>query len=189
MQLLRPRHVAIFKTDPTGAAGVKAKIAAFLLTEAAVGFVPGRVRMDLNKSVVVTRGFDVSRSPVERFVADNLVRRPEVITVTGMLSATPLLPFGGIPLGSLARFDLMQLTQLRAMQGSGEPLVLVLPARPYGSVALTTRVDLSMTFEEIEIVSPITIPVDPDLMAAAAYAEVSGGSQPTEAVPDVGGLS
>lgn len=177
---------------------MKAKISAFLLTESVVGFVPGRIRMDLNKSITVTRGFDVSRSPVERFVADNLVRRPEVITVTGMLSATPLVPFGGVPFGSLARFDLMQLAALRTLQGSGEPLVLVLPARPYGSVALTTlvedhsragRVDLSMTFEEIEIVSPITIPVDPDLMAAAAYAEVSGGSQPTEAVPDVGGLS
>ncbi len=196
--LLRPRHVAIFKTDPTGAAGVKAKITAFLLTEAAVGFVPGRIRMDLNKSVTVTRAFDVSRSPVEQFVADNLVRRPESITVTGVLSATPLVPFGGVPFGSLARFDLMQLAQLRAMQGSGEPLVLVLPARPYGSVALTSlvedhsragRVDLSMTFEEIEIVSPLTVPVDPDLLAASAFTETNGGSQPTESVPDLGGLS
>ena len=196
--LLRPRHVAIFKTDPTGVAGVKAKIAAFLLTEAAVGFAPGRVRMDLNKSVTVTRAFDVARSPVEQVVADNLVRRPETIVISGTLSATPLVPFGGVPFGSLARFDLMQLTALRAMQGSGEPLVVVLPARPYGSVALTNlvedhsragRVDLTMTFEEIEIVSPLTIPVDPDLLAASSFAEVSGGSQPTESVPDVGGLS
>jgi hypothetical protein len=198
MQLLRPRHVAIFRSDPTGAVGVKAKLAAFLLTEAAIGFVPGRVRMDLNRQVTVTRAYDVARSPVEQLVADNLVRRPETITVAGTLSATPLAQFGGVPFGALARFDLMTLTQLRAMQGGGEPLLLVLPARPYGSVALTSlvedhsrggRVDLAMTFEEIEIVSPITVPVDPDLLAATAFQEVPGGSQPTEAVPDIGGLA
>ena len=197
-QLLRPRHVAIFKTDPTGVAGVIAKIQAFLLTEAVAATVPGRARLDLTRNVTVTRSYDVSRNPMERVTADNVIKRPEMITISGMWSATPLASFGGIPLGSLFRFDLLQLTQLREMQGTGEPLALVLPARPYGSVLLTSlvedhsrsgRVELQMTFEEVEIVSPISVPVDPDLLAASAYAEANGGSQPVEDVPDFGGLS
>lgn len=197
-QLLRPRHVAIFTTDPTGAAGVIAKIQAFLLTEAVAATVPGRAKLDLTRSVSVTRAYEVSRNPVERLTADNVIKVPETIQVSGMWSATPLASFGGIPLGSLFRFDLMQLEQLRLMQGTGEPLALVLPARPYGSVLLTSlvedhsksgRVELQMTFQEIEIVSRLAIPLDPDLLASSAYAQAAGGSQPTEDVPDFGGLS
>lgn len=196
--LLRPRHVAIFRTDPTGAAGVIAQIQAFMLTEAVAATVPGRARLDLTRSVTVNRSYDVSRNPMERVIADNVIKRPEVIQVSGMWSATPLASFGGIPLGSLFRFDLMQLEQLRSMQGTGEPLALVIPARPYASVLLTSltedhghrgKVELQLTFEEIEIVSPLSIPVDPDLLAASAYAEAGGGSQPVEDVPDFGGLS
>jgi hypothetical protein len=196
--LLRPQHVAIFTSDPTGNAGiVSAKIQAFLLTSAAVGFVPGRVRPDLLNAATVTRSFSVSRNPVERVVADNFIREPETLQIQGTLSSTPLAKFGGVPFGSLFRFDLMQLAQLRIMQGSGLPLVVVLPARPYPSMALTTlvedhsmrgKVGLSMTFQELEIVSPLSVPIDPDLLAAGAFIEADVGTQATETVPDAGGL-
>ena len=197
-QLLRPRHVAIFRVDPTGVAGVRAKISAFLLTEAVVGYVPGRVRPDLLRSCRVSGRNEISRSPVERLTSDNVIVMPDVISVSGMFSATPLSPFGGIPFGSLARFDLMQLADLRRMKNSGEPLALVIPARPYASVAISSleedhsksgKVEVSIVFEQIEIVSPLSIPIDPDVLASSSYIETSAGAQSTESVPDLGGLS
>jgi hypothetical protein len=199
---LRPNTIAIFATDPTGASGVASKILAFLLTNAVVVDVPGRVRFDLNKGVSATKSYDVARSPIQKIRAGNILKRPESISVQGTLSATPL-GLGGALIGTFGRFvrrDLVQMEMLRKIADREEPVVLVTPARPYPSVAIKTmteqhpgslKVDLSMTFEEVEIVDPITIAENLALeaMLVGAGGPSNDGPQATGSVPDPGGLA
>jgi len=199
VQLLRPNTVAIFATDPTGTAGVAAKLTAFLLTQAQIDL-PGRFRFDLVRQYTHSSGFDAARSPVEQAVADNLVKRPESLTVSGSLSATPVFAFGGGTgaFGSLIRRDLIQLKALQRLADVGEPLVVVTPSQVFGSMApvsiqdvhtMDHKVELTITFEEIQIVSPLSVDgaLDLDALLAGAGATEGIGGQATGAVPDPGG--
>jgi hypothetical protein len=201
LQLLRPRTIAIFAADPSGVAGAVGKIQAFLLTQAAVIDLPGRVRLDTVGSYSASSTYQVARSPVERTVADNFIRQPRYLSVEGTLSASgPLLPFGaGIgAFGSLVRRDIMQTKALRDLQARGEPLIVVTPSEPYPSMALVSlqethagphQVRLSLAFEEIEIVSPFAVTgvLDFDAMLGGS-APSNMGAQPVATVPDPGGL-
>lgn len=201
IQLLRPNTVAIFATDPTGAAGVAAKLTAFLLTQAVVVDVPGRFRFDLVKNYQTVSRYSIARNPVERAVADNIVKQPRVVTVQGSVSANPLALFGSLgAFGSLVRRDLLTVKQLRILAERGEPLVVVTPSEVHGSMGLAVlaethdlrhKVELSLTFEEMEIVSPLAVSgaLDLDAALAGAGSTSNNGAQPVDPFADPGGLA
>ncbi len=201
MTFVRPRTVAIFKTDPTGAAGVASKLLSFLLTNALVIDVPGRVRLDLNKGVTATKSYTIAQNPIQRIRTGNIITNPEVVTVRGTISATPL-GLGAIVTGAFGRFvrrDLIQTELLRKIADSEEPVVVVTPARIYPSMAIqvireshpgSLKVDLDITFREVQIVNPLT--VSANLALEAMYAGAGGpsndGPQATGEAADPGGF-
>lgn len=195
--LRRPATASIFALDPVvGAAGV----ATFILTDIAIPL-PNRARLDLLKSATARRSATIARSPLERSVADNIQPGSEIVTVQGTLSATPLgliaSQLGGF--GSIIRRDLIELKKLRRFFDLREPVLLVLPARIYPSMAITAidethpgsnKVELSITFEEVRIISPLTVAgaLDLDAMLAGSAATSNAGAQPAVSVAaDVGG--
>lgn len=199
-QLLRPNTVAIFKKVSPTSAGIVAEVQAFLLTLAVVAEVPGRFRFDLVQQYTASSKYDVARNPMERAVADNFIRQPRVIAVQGSISATPLTGFGALGVaGSLIRRDLIAVKQLRLMQQLGEPLVLVTPAEVHGSVGLVSldethvglnKVDLSLVFEEMTIVDPLSVAgaIDVDAATMGASQTSNMGAQPVDPFVDPGGL-
>ena len=194
--LRRPATASIFAIDPViGAAGV----ATFILTDIAIPL-PNRARLDLLKSSSATRPITVASSPVERSVADNIQIGPETVTVQGTLSATPLglgAQLGGF--GSIIRRDLLELEKLRRFIALREPMLLVIPARIYPSVAITSmtethpgsnKVELSISFREVLIISPLTVSgaLDLNAMLAGSATTSNAGAQPAaEVAADVGG--
>lgn len=180
----RPRTASIFASDPA----TLGKVVTFILTDVAVP-VPNRVRLDLLRRTNVSRPTEAARSPVERVVVDNLRRPPERVSLTGSLSATPLgivaTRLGGF--GSIIRRDLRELEKLRRIQDRREPVVLVLPYRVYSSMAMsidedhdgTNKVELALTFEEIRIVSPLSVTgaLDLDTILGGAQSQSNMGSQ------------
>lgn len=200
LQLLRPNTVAIFATDPTGAAGVAAKLSALLLTQAKID-VPGRFKFDTVSNISRTVGREIARSPMERATASNQVKLPVMLSVTGTLSATPLFAFGGGTgaLGSLVRRDLLQLEALERLADRGEPLVVVTPSKVHPSMGLASiqdvhqldhKVDLTLAFEEMRIVSPLSVTSELDInsLLSGAGGTSNLGGQPTGVAPDPGGL-
>lgn len=193
--LVRPNTVSIFASDPA----TLGKVAAFVLTNV-VAPVPGRVRLDLMHSVSAASRVAVPRSPVERLVADNIRREPRTLTVTGSLSATPLgllaSQFGAA--GSFVRRDLRELAKLRELQASREPVVVVTPAEIFQSMAMQIdeahtgdhKVELTLSFEEIRIVSPLSLlQLDLDTILAGAGSSSNIGAQPTEVVAAPSGVA
>lgn len=194
--LRRPNTASIFRSDPA----TLGSIVSVILQDVAISG-PNRVRLDLMKSASVNRRSTVARSPIERFVGDNIQIEPASITVTGSLSATPLGPIasrlGGF--GSIVRRDLIEMRRLYSFQDLGEPCVLVLPMRIYPSVAITNiaetgnganKVDVAITFEEIQIINPLTVAgaLDLDAILAGSATTTNAGAQgTTEVVADVGG--
>ena len=194
--LRRPATASIFALDPVlGAAGV----AMFILTDLAIPL-PNRARLDLLKSASASRSASIARSPLERSVADNIQPAPEVVTIQGTLSANPLglgALLGGF--GSIIRRDLLELKKLRMFFDLREPVLLVLPARVYPSMGIVSinethpgsnKVELSITLEEMLIVSPLTVAgaLDLDAMLAGSAATANAGAQPAASVAaDVGG--
>ncbi len=194
--LRRPSTASIFASDPA----TLGSIVSFILTDVAVP-VPNRVRFDLLRSMSTTRGATVARSPLERAAADNIQPAPEQITIQGVLSATPLgltgSRLGGF--GSILRRDLTELKKLRALFERREPVVLVTAARAYPSVAMsnivethpgTNKVELSISFEELRIISPLTVAgvLDTDAILTGSATTANGGAQPVASVvADVGG--
>lgn len=184
--VIRPNTASIFASDPL----TKGKIVAFILKNVIVP-VPGRVRLDLMQSVSVTRRATPARSPLEALTVDNIKREPKSISISGSLSATPLGAIGVVlgSFGSMVRRDLREVKKLRAYMESGEPLILVTPSEVHESVALTSlqethagdnKVELSLSFEEVRIVSPLTIAgvFDLDVILAGAGSTTPLGSQP-----------
>jgi hypothetical protein len=194
--LRRPATASIFAIDPViGAAGV----ATFILTDIAIPL-PNRARLDLLKSASATRPITVASSPVERSVADNIQLGPETVTIQGTLSANPLglgAQLGGF--GSIIRRDLLELEKLRRFIALREPMLLVIPARIYPSVAITSmtethpgsnKVELSISFREVQIISPLTVAgaLDLNAMLAGSATTSNAGAQPAaEVAADVGG--
>lgn len=194
--LSRPNTVSIFASDPAKLGS----IVSFILTNVAVP-VPNRVRLDLTRNVSASRRITAARSPLERAVIDNLKIEPETVTVQGSLSATPLGPvatklgaFGGV-----IRRDLKELNKLRKIHERREPVILVLPARVYLSMAMTSidethdgsnKVDLSISFEEVRIVSPVSVSGALDmaeLQTGAGSTQNAGAQATTSTNVDVGG--
>lgn len=160
--IARPNTVSIFASDP---AGISA-FAAFFLVNTAVP-VPNRVRLDLTNNVGTGRRATAARSPVEPGVASEIKLDPIMVSVSGTLSANPLgavnTPLGAF--GSAVRRDLKELKKLQKIQERREPVILVTYNDVFPSMAMSideihdgsNKVDLTLTFEEIRIVSPLTV--------------------------------
>lgn len=195
-QIHRPGTASIFANDPTALG----RVVTFILTDVAIP-VPGRVRLDLLRGVNVNRPSEAARSPLERVVTGNIRRLPESVTITGQLSATPLgllaRSLGGF--GQIIRRDLRELDKLRAIQDACEPVILLLPQRVYPSMAMSiveahdgsNKVELTLSFEEVRIVSPLQVTgtVDLDTVLAGAQSEANMGAQPTEVVTAPAGVA
>lgn len=198
--LLRPNTVAVFaKVSPTDA-GLVAEVTAFLLTLAVVAEVPGRFRFDTVGQYSATLRHSLARNPLERMTANNIIREPRVLNVTGTVSATPLTGFGLLGVaGSIVRRDINAVASLRTLAEIGEPLVVVTPSEVFGSMGLVSvqethpgsnKVDVALMFEELVIVNPASIAGAIDVTAAtfgAAQTE-SMGAQPVDPFVDPGGL-
>lgn len=200
----RPNTASIFATDPTSqfndAAGGLGRILVFVLTNVAIP-IPNRVRLDLTHNVGTSKRSTPARSPLVRSVIDNIQLEPETVSLSGSLSATPLglaaTRLGGF--GSAIRRDLKEVSKLRRIMDRREPVTLVLPARVYRSMCIVSldethdgsnKVELSMSFEEVRIVSPISVSgaLDLDELQTGAGSTTNAGAQPVQTVnADVGG--
>lgn len=190
-KLVRPNTVSIFARDPLADPTIGAKITAFVLTNTVIPS-PGRVRLDLTQSMSGGNRVTATRSPVERVVADNIRREPRTLTVTGSLSANPLGLLAaqlGI-VGSIVRRDLRERKKLLAM--IDEPVAVVTPFEIFPSMAMSVddthdgsnKVELTLSFEEVRIVSPLTVAgaLDLDTLLVGAGSTTNLGAQPTDLV-------
>lgn len=187
-----PNSVTIF-AQPPGQAFV-----AFVLARAPLQL-PNSVRLDLAETESLDRRFTITRNPTQRLTAQNRIREPDVLTVTGMLSAHPLL--SPLTPAGLGRLDRVSMARLRLLSSSEPPtpLYVVTPERSYPNMMITAMreqydentgagVALSITFEEIVIVIPGFVEPDLDaLQLGAASASSAGATTPVDVV-DPGGL-
>lgn len=174
-----PNSVSIFAGGPTGVGA----FTAFFLNNTGIP-VPNRVRLDLTQSVGISRRVTPARSPIESLLIDNIRVDPIVVQVRGSLSANPLglveTPLG--TLGSQIRRDIRELKKLQAIQAKREPVILVTPTDTFPSMAMsieettvgTNKIELTLTFEEVQIVTAASI-------AGAISAVVEAGAQNTSA--------
>ena len=155
---ISPNSVSIF-IQPPGRGFVP-----FLLANVPIPD-PSRVRLDLSESETHTRSWTITRNPIERLVAQNRIKEPLRLSVTGMLCATPLqspMQFAG-----LGRLDRVMLEQLYTLLEQ-ELVFIVTPEGKFANMACTSvvanydestgnAVQLAMEFEQMQIVSPILI--------------------------------
>ena len=186
--LARPNTATIFADDPAQ----RGKLLAFVLTNTSLPS-KSRARLDLLAGGTVSRRWTASRSPLERHTVDDIKAEPIALTFTGSISATPLELFGALgTLGSIFRRDLKEAEKLAALFALREPLVAVTPwgvfASVHGSIDEShgngNKVDLTITLEEIRIVSSVTIEATSDLetILAGGLTETDLGIQPVEPV-------
>lgn len=189
---IQPNSVSIF-VQPPGQAFV-----AFLLTNVSVPN-PTRVRLDLADTEDAERHYSITRNPVERLVAQNVIREPDRLQVTGMLTAHPLL--SPMQHAGLARLDKIALLQLKMIINQPLPLFIVTPEDRHANmkcVSLREHYDettgegvaLSLAFEEILFAIPGLVEAALDMDAlkfGAASSSAIGPTTPTEIV-DPGGL-
>jgi hypothetical protein len=186
--LSRPNTATIFADDPAK----RGKLLAFVLTNVSLPS-KTRGRFDLLTGGTVSRRWSASRSPLERFTVDDIKAEPLAITISGSVSATPLELFGALgTLGSIIRRDLAEASKLAALFALREPLVVVTPwgvfPSMHGSIdeshGAGNKVDLTISLEEIRIVSQLTIEalVDLDTILAGGLTETDLGIQPVEQV-------
>lgn len=190
-RLARPNTVSIFADDPTA----RGAVIALIIENVAI---PDRlrVRLDLSQSGAISRRYAISRSPLERATTDAIRREPLAFTIAGTLSATPLGAAAAVlgSFGSFIRRDLRERDKLTALADRREPVILVTPwTNPLDSMAIAgideshgggNKVDLTIAFEEIRIVDPLTVRgvTDLDTLLAGAPDSVELGPQPIEQI-------
>lgn len=187
---VRPTTVTIFANDPVN----QAKTLAFILGDITnLDTSKQHVSMDYTRSIVSDSTYTVTRSPVEKVYADNIVRNPERLTVQAILSANPI--GRGIAanataqtgaFGSVVRLDLEKLKILKDLAKAREPVFVVTPVKGYNNMAITgirethtgaNQVELSMSFEEVQVLSPILKPTIFDAAEVGSYAIENRGIQ------------
>jgi hypothetical protein len=191
---MQPNSVAIWARDPA----TLGALVSFLISNTDIPL-PGRVRLDVTRSIQGSKRYEATRSPVERHVAQDVIRQPLELTVSGILTATPLSVFRPpIPFG-IARLDLIELAKLKAIADRRDIVIVTTPVGVYPSMVITSledrhgegeKVDLTISFSEIQIASPILVDVamDVDSLIASHYGSFNSGGQSGSSVPDPGGL-
>jgi len=189
--LTQPRTASIFAQAPGR------PFVAFVLSQLSIPSAD-RVSLDLAETEDVKRSYQVSRNPIEPLSVQNKLRNPDTLTLTGMLTAHPLFsPLSG---AGLARLDKRELAKLRALF-EGAVLFIVTPERSYKNMAgieIHERYDdttgdgvaLTLTFEEVQFVTPglVESELDLDQLGVGAGSETDLGPQSPASVADPGGL-
>lgn len=189
--ILRPSSVGIFAQPPGS------PLVAFNLSSASVP-TPGRVRLDLAEAESFSRKWSVTRHPTEQAIAQNRIREPDALAITGMLSANPLLS----PLASagIVRLDKMELAKLRRLLDESL-CTIVTPERTYANMACVSYsehydatvgdgVRLDLAFQEVVILIP-GVPrsaFDSDAVDVGSPATTDIGAQAPASVVDPGGV-
>lgn len=188
---LTPDTVAIY-VQPPGLGFLP-----FLLTQAPVP-IPGRVRLDLAETEDLERSWSITRNPVARMTAQNRIRNPDVLNITGMLSANPLQ--GPLRNAGMARLDKREMYKLKTILES-EISFVVTPERAYKNMSCAVvrehydaetgdGVMLTLRFDEILIAAPslITPELDLDALLLGGGSASQGGAQTADPFADPGGL-
>ena len=141
------------------------------------------------------RTYDVTRNPVERLTAQNRVRNPDELTLTGRLSAHPIN--SPLELLGVARLDRRELAKLRTLIDAADPVFIVTPERSYKNMVCVSHqehydettgqgVALTMTFVEIQIATPglVDSVLDTDMLGVGAGTTDDMGAQTPETVAD-----
>jgi hypothetical protein len=186
-----PNSVSIFLQAPVPGA---AAFAAFILNQIPIP-TGGNFRLDLAETEDAERTYQLTTNPVEVLTAQNRIRNPDTLNLTGMLSANPLLS----PLQSLglARLDKIALASFKVMLGALplRPMFVVTPERSYPNMMLVSLrehyddqtgngVALTLSFREMQFAFPGGF-ADPDLdvlQLGAASSSSQGPTTPTEIV-------
>lgn len=187
-QFIRPTSVSVFRADPSGLG----LAAAFLLTSTDVPS-DSRARFDATESEVET----VSYTPISERIEAGIVtyatlRNPDVVVISGVITATPL-GLLGVPLGafgSIVRRDLSEFRRFKAIADAREPVIVVAREGAWPSMLITqiqrskvpddgNSVRLSVTFQEVRIVTPAGVVdlVDFDSILAGAASSTDIGTQ------------
>lgn len=156
-----------------------------LLSQASIAS-PTRAQLSLSETENVQRRWSMTRNPLERVVAQNRLREPTTLTVTGMMSADPV--FSPLALLGIARLDRIELRKLITILERSTAFV-VTPERAYpnmGCKVLDEMYDdttgrgvmLTMQFEEFLIARPGLVEgeFDLDAMGAGALAATDMGA-------------
>jgi hypothetical protein len=153
---------SVYRLDPTGSFPVEP------LPDVLPGvFTPFRVTLDLVEQEMLQSDCDVTQHPVQDFldVVSHVHKRPDSLTVTGVLTAALKTPIQGLPSAGV-RFDLIRVRNLRRLQAQRAPLMVVTPHASLAKCFLASvsptwgRADgeqttISLTFVEARLVSPL----------------------------------
>lgn len=184
---LSPNSVSIFKQQPGS------QFVQFLLTRLDVP-APDRVRFDLTLSEDFERSFELTRNPVEKITAQNRVRNPDRLSVSGILSSNPLESL--LSRAGLVRLHKMELAKLRKII-ENEICFIVTPERSYSNMSCVSfresypedignGVLLSLSFEEVRIVGPLLVAsaFDPELANSGTNGVTNLGNQTPDPIAD-----
>jgi len=193
-KFLAPKTVTIFMQPPDPAAG----FVPLILTQVSIPS-PNQVAFDLAETEELERRWTVVRNPVERFTAQNRIREPDQLMLTGMLSANPL----NAPLLSnvgAARLDKRELLKLKTFLETSLSFI-VTPERAYKDMACVSfreryddttgqGVNLALRFQELRIAGAGLVESQLDLenLTLGSAGTTQLGPQTGSAVPDPGGL-
>lgn len=214
---IRPNTVSIFANDPTSAAaGIVAvliedvaiplpnRVRMSLTQSISVSRPMSAARSPVERAVVDNlRPEPVSVSVTGSLAAHHLPRAPFGLTlankqISQIASRLPLNAATALgAVGSILRPDLRALGQLQRLQERRQPVILVTPIGVFPSMAMSieeshtglTKVDLSLRFDEIKIISPIYIAGNvalEALLTGAAETQNVGGQVPQAATAPVG---
>lgn len=194
-----PTTTTIFASSP----GNKLRFVPLVLSNLGIPKA-GQVTLDTSETEDVDRTWTVTRNPVERFTAQNKIREPITLTITGRLSATPLLSLTAraLLLASIAapqvRQDRRELKKLITIL-EGAECFIVTPEDYYKNMTCTSLrqhyddttgygVALSMTFVEFQRVAPglVESTLDPEQLQVGAVGELDYGPQTPSAVAGTG---
>jgi hypothetical protein len=190
--------LSVYRLDPTGTVPIEP------IPDLVPGvFTPFRVTVDIVDSEQLISECDVTQHPVQDFldVVSHVHKRLEVLTVSGTLGAAlKSLPFDGpVPPGAFARLDLLRIRNLRRIQDSRAPVMVVTPRNALARAFIASvnpqwgssdgeQTIVTMTFVEARMVSPLLgAEVAPDYPAQeAGNNAASGGGQAPTATADGG---
>lgn len=192
---------SVYRLDPTGTVPLEP------IPDLVPGvFTPFRVTLDIVDSEQMASECDVTAHPVQDFfdVTSHVHKRLDMLNITGTLGAgLKPLPFQGPSAPSaFARLDLLRVKNLRALQASRAPLMVVTPRNSLAKCFLASvvpswtsadgeRTTISLGFIEARLVSPLVgeaiVPDFPEQSAGNNAA--SGGGQAQTAPVGVEGFS
>lgn len=191
--ILAPKNVTIFAQPPSPSIGFTA------IALSQIGLPgPGKATLTLSETEKVSRRWTVVRNPVEKITAQNRIKEPKTLQITGMLSADPV--FSLLGLAGVARLDRAELAKLVKILELSTCFV-VTPEATHPNMACevldetydedTGRgVALSLSFSEFRVAVPGATEPELDLAALdiGAMSTTDLGATSGSSTPDLGGF-